>query len=119
VADTPTRYEYQQRRDALARQVLDRYREGADLPTIAAELEITPRRASSLFAHAVAELPALDVDALRGSIEIRLDKLAQEARDLAADPDAKLSERINALNAAARIESQRAQLLGLNIKPGI
>ena len=99
---------------ALARLGLD----PARIPTIAAELEITPRRASSLFAHAVAELPALDVDALRGSIEIRLDKLAQEARDLAADPDAKLSERINALNAAARIESQRAQLLGLNIKPG-
>jgi porphobilinogen deaminase len=107
--------EYSRRRRAFAAQVLDLYRDGYDLPTIAAELEITLRRATSLFGFALASTPGLNVDQLRGSVEVRLDKLAADARSLANSDDERI--RMQALNQLARIEQQRAQLLGLNIKP--
>jgi hypothetical protein len=107
--------EHAWRRKALAAQVLALYRDGYDLPTIAAELEITVRRATSLFGFAIASTPGLNVDQLRGSVEVRLDRLAADARDLANSDDERI--RMQALNQLARIEQQRAQLLGLNIKP--
>jgi hypothetical protein len=110
-----TRSEYARRRRALASQVLDLYRDGYDLPSIARELEITIRRATSLFGFAIASTPGLNIDQLRGSVEVRLDRLAADARDLANSDDDRI--RMQALRELRGIEQQRAQLLGLNIKP--
>jgi porphobilinogen deaminase len=112
----PKSAEYARRRKALAAQVLKRYREGADLPTIAREMGVTLRRATSLFAFAVSSTPGLSVDQLRGSVEMRLDRLAAETREMANTAE-KPSERIAALRELAKIEDQRARLLGLNIRP--
>jgi hypothetical protein len=107
--------EYARRRKALAGRVLTAYRDGKDLATIAAELGITLRRATSLFAYAVSSTPGLNVDQLRGSVEIRLDRLAADAARLAQSDDERI--RMQALRELRGIEQQRAQLLGLNIKP--
>jgi len=69
------------------------------------------------FGFAIASTPGLDVDALRGSVEVRLDKLAAETTKLAVETESD-QIRMSALRELRSIEDQRAKLLGLNIRPG-
>lgn len=103
-------------RRAKAAEVLELHAGGLSLLAIAQRLDITPARAQRLLADAIATLPAQDVEELRATSELRLDRAAQRFADIA---DRATDDRIalTALSGLVGVERDRARLLGTWQKP--
>jgi len=102
-------------RRARAAEVLDLHAGGLSLLGIAARLAITPTQAQRRLADAIATLPASDVDELRATSELRLDRAAETFAELAKDPDPRI--RLQATNGLVGVERDRARLLGTWQRP--
>lgn len=90
--------------------VLDLHTDGLSVSRIATRLGITPNRAQRLLGEAIAALPAQDVEELRATSELRLDRAAETLSELAKDPDPRI--RLQATAQLVTVERDRARLLG-------
>jgi hypothetical protein len=89
---------------------------GLSLRSIAAKRGITLGQAQRLLAEAIATLPAQDVDELRTTSELRLDRAAEVFAELAASAtDDRI--RLQATSQLVAVERDRARLLGTWLRP--
>lgn len=102
-------------RRELVAEVLDLHAAGLSPSRIAAKLGMTPARAQRLLAEGIAGLPEQDVDDLRATSEIRLDRLAATYGELLTDADPRI--RLQAAQGMATVERDRARLLGTWQRP--
>ena len=102
-------------RRALAAEVLDLHAEGLSVSRIAVRLEMTPTRAQRLLSDALASIPESNLDELRLTSEIRLDRLATTYGELLSHEDPRI--RLQAAQGLAGVERDRARLLGTWMRP--
>jgi hypothetical protein len=95
--------------------VLDLHADGNSLRDIAGLLNVTLARARKLLADAIASMPAQDVEELRATSELRLDRAARNFAELMNDPDPRI--RLQAAQGVLATERDRARLLGTWQKP--
>jgi hypothetical protein len=102
---------------AHARRVIELRRDARTWEEIGLELGVTPTEAQTIARAAYVALVADDVDQLRTEAELRLEALFREALTeikFAATGNAKQG----AIALALKIETRRAQLLGLDRRAG-
>jgi hypothetical protein len=102
---------------AVERQVVELRREARSWEEIGLELGVTPAEAQAVARAAYAGLVADDIDHLRTEAELRLEVLYREALveiKFASTGNAKQG----AIGLALKIETRRAQLLGLDRRVG-
>lgn len=80
---------------------------------IGVRLGMTPARAQRLLAAALASIPEQDIDELRFTSEIRLDRAAAAFGGLLDDPDPRI--RLQAANGLVGAERDRSRLLGTSL----
>lgn len=96
-------------------RVLDLHAAGLSIRDIATSEHITVPAAARRLAEGMHALPAQEVDHVRTTSELRLDRLAAVFGGLLDDPDANV--RLRAAQGLAGVERDRARLLGSWMKP--
>jgi len=99
-----------------AAEVLDLHASGLSILSISRKLKITPQQAQRRLAEAIATIPAQNVDELRITSELRLDRAAEVFADL-ADRATDDRVRLSAMNGLVAVERERAKLLGTSQRP--
>jgi len=72
--------------------VLELHGSGLSLLAIARRLSITPAQAQRRLTHAIATMPARDIDELRATSELRLDRAAERFADIADGSAARVGD---------------------------
>lgn len=110
----PTAERLATRRQQLA-EVLELHASGLSILAVAARLDVRADKAARLLSEALRSIPAQDIEELRATSELRLDRIARVWSELLNDADPKV--RAQAAEGLRRVESDRARLLGTWLKP--
>jgi len=110
-----TRTGQRARHREIVADVMDLHAQGLSPSRIAAQLGMTPARVQKHLAEGIAALPAQEVEELRATSELRLDRLAAVYGELLTNEDPRI--RIQAAQGVATVERDRARLLGTWQKP--
>ncbi|WP_335986410.1 hypothetical protein [Glycomyces sp. MUSA5-2] len=105
----------QSERRELALRALEMRRDGQPYDVIAKELGCTVKYASRHVNNLLNERAVEGVDQYRATVEERYDDLVRKLREILKQPDASISQRLEAIGKLAAIEEKRVRLLGLAI----
>ena len=102
------------RREAVQR-TLDLHADGNSIRDIARVEGITLDQARRRLREGLTSQPLMEVDEVRAGQELRLDRAAKRLEPLLNSDDPRIV--VQATNALATVERDRARLLGTNIRP--